>query len=294
MSLPSVETTRDWPTKTIVDRAGDPLGRIACIYVDRVTGQATWALVVPGRLRRRPTYVPLVQAVREDDRVRVPVPKSVVRKTPSLRRRRELAEKHEARLLEHYGELAGSASSHSGARQAPRGAMTSRVPRGALLGGLSLVGSVLATRRLATRRQSRKGPLAMPRAAAPWRRLRTGRRRPLVVVINARPAQRRVSPPRPSQRRSPRRGRSLGLAVGSVAGYVLGARAGRERYDQIVEQARQFWQRPEVQNVLAKGRQTTRSGVEGAAGRAGDQLQQARASMATDEQAPQGAAPERP
>src|SRR6266487_2522395 len=97
MSLPSVETARDWPAKTIVDRAGDPLGRIACIYVDRVTGQATWALVVPGRLRRRPTFVPLVQAVREDDRVRVPVPRAVVRKTPSLRRRRELAQKHEAR-----------------------------------------------------------------------------------------------------------------------------------------------------------------------------------------------------
>jgi hypothetical protein len=320
MSLPSVETTRDWPAKTIVDRAGDPLGRIACIYVDRVTGQATWALVVPGRLRRRPTFVPLVQAVREDDRVRVPVPRAVVRKTPSLRRRRELAQKHEARLIEHYGELAGPASSHSGARQAPkgaeagtrvrrwprqglerataisRGAMTSRALRGALVGGISLAGSVAATRRLATRRQPPKGPLAMTMAAAPWRRLRTGRRRPFVVVINARPARRRLPPPRPSlsQRRSPSRGRSLGLAGGFVAGYVLGAQAGRERYDQIVEQGRRFWQRPEVQNLVAKGRQTTSAGVERAAGRAGDQLQRARASMATDEQAPKGTAPERP
>jgi hypothetical protein len=311
MSLPSVETTRDWPAKTMVDRAGDPLGRIACVYLDRATGQATWALVVPGRLRRRPTFVPLVQAVREDDRVRVPVPRAVARKTPRLRRRRELAQKHEARLLEHYGALAGPASSHSGARQAPkgaeagtrvrrwprqgleratavsRGAMTSRALRGALVGGLSLAGSVAATRRLATRRQPPKGPLARSRAAAPWRRLRAGRRRPFVVVINARPARRRVPPRRParSQRRSGR-GRSLGLRLGLVAGYVLGAQAGRERYDQIVEQASQLWQRPEVQDLVTKGRQTTSAGVERAAGSAGDRLQRARASMATDEQAP--------
>jgi hypothetical protein len=320
MSLPSVETTRDWPAKTMVDHEGDPLGRIAHIYLDRVTGQATWALVVPGRLRRRPTFVPLVQAVHEDDRVRVPVTRAAVRKAPSLRRRRELAQKHEARLLEHYGEVAGPASSHAGARQAPKdaeagtrvprwarqgleratavskGAMTSRALRGALVGGLSLFGSVAANRRLAMRRQPSKGLLAASRAAAPWRRPRTARRGPFVVVVNARPARRRVPPPRPSlsQRRSPSTKSKLGLAVGLVAGYVLGARAGRERYDQIAEQGRRFWQRPEVQNLVAEGRHTTNAAVERAAGRASDQLQRARASMAADEQAPKGTVPERP
>lgn len=35
------------------------------------------------------------------------------------------------------------------------------------------------------------------------------------------------------------------VAVGA-AGYVLGTRAGRERYDQIAEQAQKFWSNPKV------------------------------------------------
>jgi hypothetical protein len=35
------------------------------------------------------------------------------------------------------------------------------------------------------------------------------------------------------------------VAVGA-AGYVLGSRAGRERYNQIAEQAQKFWSNPKV------------------------------------------------
>lgn len=38
--------------------------------------------------------------------------------------------------------------------------------------------------------------------------------------------------------------------LGIGAGYVLGARAGRERYEQIVEMARDYWNRPEVQSTV--------------------------------------------
>jgi hypothetical protein len=57
-----------------------------------------------------------------------------------------------------------------------------------------------------------------------------------------------VSPVRPGRRRKPRGG-TLGLAVGGAAGYVLGAKAGRERYDQLVEAARRWRQRPEVKRL---------------------------------------------
>jgi PRC-barrel domain len=46
-----------------------------------------------------------------------------------------------------------------------------------------------------------------------------------------------VSRVRPGRRRK-RRGGTLGLAVGGTAGYVLGAKAGRERYEQLVEAAK--------------------------------------------------------
>jgi hypothetical protein len=51
------------------------------------------------------------------------------------------------------------------------------------------------------------------------------------------------------------------LTVGFAAGYVLGARAGREQYEQIVESVRALVQRPEVQQATARVRE--RLGVSG-------------------------------
>ncbi|BAJ74827.1 hypothetical protein MTES_1863 [Microbacterium testaceum StLB037] len=42
------------------------------------------------------------------------------------------------------------------------------------------------------------------------------------------------------------------LVVGLVAGYVLGARAGRERYEQIKTQAEKVWEQPVVQGQVEK------------------------------------------
>ncbi|WP_151526403.1 YtxH domain-containing protein [Serinicoccus kebangsaanensis] len=42
----------------------------------------------------------------------------------------------------------------------------------------------------------------------------------------------------------------LMLLVGAAAGYVLGARAGRERYDQIADQANKAWSNPKVQETV--------------------------------------------
>jgi PRC-barrel domain protein len=54
---------------------------------------------------------------------------------------------------------------------------------------------------------------------------------------------------RPGRRRRRRRGGTLGMAIGGAAGYVLGAKAGRERYEQLVEAARRWRQRPEVKRL---------------------------------------------
>ena len=45
-----------------------------------------------------------------------------------------------------------------------------------------------------------------------------------------------------------------GLVIGLGAGYVLGAKAGRERYEQIMETVADLTARPEVQDLVAKGR----------------------------------------
>ncbi len=41
------------------------------------------------------------------------------------------------------------------------------------------------------------------------------------------------------------------IIIGAAAGYVLGARAGRERYDEIVEQANKLWGNPKVQETVS-------------------------------------------
>jgi hypothetical protein len=46
----------------------------------------------------------------------------------------------------------------------------------------------------------------------------------------------------------------VGLVVGLAAGYVLGTRAGRERYEQIKQQALKVWNLPPVQKQVDKAK----------------------------------------
>ena len=68
------------------------------------------------------------------------------------------------------------------------------------------------------------------------------------------------------------------LVVGAV-GYVLGSRAGRERYEQIKRQAQKTWNRPVVQSAVDDVEQAVRgkasdvgSKVAGAASDAGSKV----------------------
>ena len=68
----------------------------------------------------------------------------------------------------------------------------------------------------------------------------------------------------------------LKLLAGLAAGYVLGARAGRERYEQIAETTRRLAERPEIRELTDKVRAGLATGLEKAAGLVSDRLQQAR------------------
>jgi hypothetical protein len=136
------------------------------------------------------------------------------------------------------------------------------------------VGSVLAVpagtlRRWRRRRRLRAlaGTAVAPLAAAARAAARTGRRVPGPVQT--------LQPRKPSRRRRRMAG-NLKLLAGLVAGYVLGARAGRERYERIAEATRRLAERPEVRELTGKVRSGLGAGLEKAAGTASDRLQQLR------------------
>jgi hypothetical protein len=68
------------------------------------------------------------------------------------------------------------------------------------------------------------------------------------------------------------------MAVGGAAGYVLGAKAGRERYEEIAASARRLRQRPEVKRITERAV----AKLDQLSGQAADRLQAARQSTRTE------------
>jgi hypothetical protein len=315
-----METAGGWRDKAMVDRDGAPLGRIAHIYLDRVTGEPEWALVATGQSGRQ-AFVPLVDAAEQQDQIRVPVERTLVSDAPAIRAGRRLSKEDTARLHGHYGgapELRwGRAKRAPGgglparlrrargrARQRATGPPAVRTQRGRrLLAAGAAVSSVVGGLLLARRRRGRQssrlfdavgrtvGSVVAVPAGALRRRRRQRRLRalagtaaaPLAAVGRAAAgAGRRVPPPaRPQQSRKPRKRRTrmagkLKLLAGMAAGYVLGARAGRERYERIAEATRRLAERPEVREFTGKLRSGLGAGLEKAADTASDRLQQVR------------------
>jgi hypothetical protein len=69
--------------------------------------------------------------------------------------------------------------------------------------------------------------------------------------------------------------RKLSLLIGIGVGYVLGARSGRERYDQMMRKAQQVWRDPRVQEKAGQAQQV----VQEKAGEAGQAVKEKVASV---------------
>ena len=67
----------------------------------------------------------------------------------------------------------------------------------------------------------------------------------------------------------------VGMLVGAAVGYVLGAKAGRERYEQISASARQLLDKPQVKRIVDSAPGNLGAKVEQVANRAADKVQQA-------------------
>ena len=100
---PSIDTVKDWQGRTMVDPAGDKLGKIDAIYLDDETGQPEWATVTSGMFIAKIAFVPLAQAQDIGDSVQVPYDKQQVKNAPSMEAGGQLSQDEEAELYRHYG-----------------------------------------------------------------------------------------------------------------------------------------------------------------------------------------------
>jgi hypothetical protein len=103
MTLPTIEEARSWRGLMLVATGDEPVGRIDAVYVDRTTRQPEWVLVHTGLFGSSRTFVPLTDATKLGDTVRVPHDPGVVREAPRLEPDVDLSESDEARLYAHYG-----------------------------------------------------------------------------------------------------------------------------------------------------------------------------------------------
>jgi hypothetical protein len=434
MTLPTIEEARSWRGLMLVAAGDEPVGRIDAVYLDRTTRQPEWALVNTGLFGSSRTFVPLADAAKLGDTVRVPHDPGLVRQAPRLEPDADLSESDEASLYAHYGIEYTTAVSPSGLPASSAGTATDatseppappaaaprleadtaawpeqragggRRPLLAGLGALVLaaVGAGVAALRAKRRRPPSLGERlakagrdaadtltstasaivreataagtsdrarqaaaggrraarqAAARAAAGGAAAAAGGRRAArraggagreaaeaaagakaTVARRARRGRvrarkrakaaaggaasslaafptaagrrmrrldldRRGRMAREQARKAvPRRRRrskmkvlgKLGMVVGAAVGYVLGAKAGRERYEQIAASARQLMEKPQVKRVMESAPGNLGARVEQVANKAADAVHQASDRVAPSDAAAKGATTDGP
>jgi sporulation protein YlmC with PRC-barrel domain len=100
----TLQDVQSWRGKKMVDQDGDTIGTVEDVFLDRQTGEPAWAGVKTGLFGLKHTVVPIRDAqLTEDDTVRVPLQKDLVKDAPRIDPDGELSPEDERKLWEHYG-----------------------------------------------------------------------------------------------------------------------------------------------------------------------------------------------
>jgi sporulation protein YlmC with PRC-barrel domain len=86
----------------VVDANGDKIGKLEDVYHDIDTGQPEWLGIGTGLLHNKRRVVPAMTAEIEDDHVRVPYTKDLVKDSPDVDGD-EIAPDRERELFAYYG-----------------------------------------------------------------------------------------------------------------------------------------------------------------------------------------------
>jgi uncharacterized protein (TIGR02271 family) len=106
------EDVLSWRGQTLYDNDADKVGKIEEIYLDQQTNEPEWAVVTTGLFGTKQTFVPITDATRTDDGIRVPFTKSQVKDAPGIDPDGALSHEEERQLYGHYGrDYAGTSGS---------------------------------------------------------------------------------------------------------------------------------------------------------------------------------------
>lgn len=100
-----IDTVLGWRGRDVRDPDGEKIGTFGDVFLDRETDRPAWGGVRTGLFGRRESFVPLEQIEPgEEDDLRVPFAKDVVKDAPQIDPSVALSASEEERLWQHYGQ----------------------------------------------------------------------------------------------------------------------------------------------------------------------------------------------
>jgi uncharacterized protein (TIGR02271 family) len=84
MTDSQTEQYTDWIDHTVVDQAGDKVGKVTQIYVDDETGELSWVAINTGLFARRSSFVPVAGARADGDQMVIAWNKAKVKDAPQV------------------------------------------------------------------------------------------------------------------------------------------------------------------------------------------------------------------
>ena len=101
--MPTVDEIRDWSGRNAVGSDGEKVGKVDHLYLDRQTGEPTFAAIKTGLFGGNDSLVPVEGASLRGEDVTVAYDKAKIKDAPNVEADGELSEAEEAKLYEYYG-----------------------------------------------------------------------------------------------------------------------------------------------------------------------------------------------
>jgi hypothetical protein len=117
--MPTLQDVEGWKGRTVVDPDGDKVGTLEEFYLDRQSGDPTWAAIRTGLFGTHTSLAPLDGAALAGNDVQLGYSKSAVKDAPRPEVEGELTRDEERRLFDHYGSAKAAAEPAPAAEAEP-------------------------------------------------------------------------------------------------------------------------------------------------------------------------------